>query len=231
MGVFVTKLVKANITHSIYKNENFAVVPMANSGFEPFDNCRDVEWLSLWSSVSSAHERSHTTSSFSLRLRISFISFSLGFRISSISFSLGLQLSFMFYNVGLSDFRMPVYDFSHAHFGLFWKSEIWISIDLIMVQVRAILLSSQVKSWPESCVVVIRKITQSFIIVASKLLWVVHNCCPCSSHVVPKCFSYSSKWCQVVSKLSQVVTNVIHVVPKWSPGSHQVVVKVWVFFL
>ena len=42
-GVFVTKLVKANIIHSIYKNENFAVVPMANSAFEPFDNCRDVE--------------------------------------------------------------------------------------------------------------------------------------------------------------------------------------------
>ena len=29
--------------HSIYKNENFAVVPIANSAFEPFDNCRDVE--------------------------------------------------------------------------------------------------------------------------------------------------------------------------------------------
>ena len=43
MGVLVTTLVKANIIHSIYKNENFAVVPMANSAFEPFDNCRDVE--------------------------------------------------------------------------------------------------------------------------------------------------------------------------------------------
>ena len=54
----------------------------------------------------------------------------------------------------------PIYDFSHAHFGLFWKSKIWISIDLITVQVRTILLSSKVKSWPESCVIVIRKITQ-----------------------------------------------------------------------